>query len=137
MPKPQWPYMIAQIEPVQDKNVQHKTKGPIGHSSITLSMLSVSESDVSIVSGKLFASDIYVLQSGTPNAVLSFAPLKSQMMAAIWAQTSTTRAPARHVQYQDRTSVSQYFIHKYFLMIHVDFVYEHDWDCYHLCEHIF
>jgi hypothetical protein len=39
-------------------------------------MLSVSESDVSIASGKLFASDKYVLQSGTPNAVLSLAPLK-------------------------------------------------------------
>jgi hypothetical protein len=46
-------------------------------------MLSVSESDVSIASGKLFASDKYVLQSGTPNAVLSLAPLKYQMMAAI------------------------------------------------------
>jgi len=56
----------------------------IGHSSITLSMLSVSESDVSIIaSGKLFASDKYVVQSGTPNAVLSFATLRNQMMAAI------------------------------------------------------
>jgi hypothetical protein len=93
-------------------------------------MLSVSESDVSIVSGKLFASDKYVLQSGTPNAVLSLAPLKYQMMAAIWAQTPTTRAPARYVQYQDRTSVSEY-------LIHVAFVCEHEWNCYHLCEHIF
>jgi hypothetical protein len=51
----------------------------------------------------------------TKNAVLSLAPLKYQMMAAIWAQTPTTRAPARHVQYQDRTSVSEYLIHnKYF-----------------------
>ena len=43
-------------------------------------MLSVSESDVSIVSGKLFAFDKYVLQSGAPNAVLSLAPLKYQIM---------------------------------------------------------
>ena len=89
-------------------------------------MLSVSESDVSIASRKLFVYDKYVLQSGTPNAVLSLAPLKYQLMAAVWAQTPTTQAPAQHVQYQDKTSVSEYLINsKYFLMIHVDFVYEH------------
>ena len=91
-----------------------------------------------LVSGKLFASDKYMLQSGTPIAVWSLAPLKYQMMAAIWAHTPIMQAPARHVQYQDRTSVSEYLIHhKYFLMIHVDFTYEHERDCYHLCEHIF
>ena len=78
-------------------------------------MLSVSESDVSIASGKLFASDKYMLQSGTPIAIWSLAPLKYQIMAATWAQTPTMRAPARYVQYQDRTSVSEYLIHhKYF-----------------------
>jgi hypothetical protein len=50
-------------------------------------MLSVSESDVSIVSGKLFAFDKYVLQSGTPNAVLSLAPLKYQSKAVLTEQT--------------------------------------------------
>lgn len=88
------------------------------YSSITEPILSVSDSELSIVSGKFFASLRYVLQSFTPYDVVPafLALLKYHMIEVIWAQTPTTRAPARHVQYHELTSDSEYLIHtKYFL----------------------
>jgi hypothetical protein len=82
----------------------------IGHSSITLPMLSVSESDVSIASGKLFTFDKYVFQSGTPNVVLclSFYSFQINALKTYVVENKLERRSAQWIPIDDSEVSSNY-----------------------------
>jgi hypothetical protein len=59
-----------------------------------------------------------------------------------WQQYGHKRLQRGHLHNMCSTKIVPLFVNTWsitniLLMIHVDFVYEYEWDCYHLCERIF
>ena len=85
------------------------------------------KSDITVTFGRINSFNIPCIREGgplvwytkTPCIIATTTQISAAIIYSIWAQTSTTHAPAQHLQCHARISERLNFIHKLYVLVEV------------------